>query len=134
MEDVACRRYRCAMCKAVVLVVPGEMLARRRYSASAIAMALALFGLERRSPVEVRQLTSPDKILGLAAVEGWASLGRWCDDVRFHRLFPAVRSCPDSFTRRQVAERAASTLSSRAPPPLSPSLTVRAFMGAAREA
>lgn len=131
MLDVPCRRYLCVACKAVVLVVPGAMLARRRYSGSAIAQALALFGLERQSPAKVRRRTSPDKIVGATASAGWASLHRWCDDVRAGRLFPEVRACPETFTRRQVAERAATAIGSRAPPPVDPSLTVRAFVGAA---
>lgn len=130
MLDVPCRRFLCVVCEAVMLVVPGPVLPRRRYTGPAIAQALALFGLEKRNPVEIRRRTSPDKILGTTAVEGWATLHRWCDDVRAGRLFPEVRRCPASFTRRQVAERAATTMSSRAPPPLAPSLTVRAFVGA----
>jgi hypothetical protein len=129
---VACRRYLCLACNAVVLVVPGSMLAGRWYSASAIAQALALFGLDRLTAAEVRRRTSAAKRVGLAAVAGWVTLGRWCDDVRAGRLFPEVRTCPAEFTRRQVAERAATTLGSRAPPPWDASLTVRAFIGAAR--
>jgi hypothetical protein len=134
MLGVSCRRYLCVACKAVVLVVPSGMLQGRRYSGPAIAQALALFGLEGASPAKVRCRTSPDKILGAAASAGWVSLGRWCDAVRNGGLFPEVRACPASFTRRQVAERAASTIGGRAPPPVSSSLVVRAFVGAARAA
>ncbi len=132
--EVSCRRYLCLVCDAVVLVVPGAMLPRRWYSASAIAQALALFGLEQKGPAEIRRQTSPFKTVGTTAVAGWATVNRWCDDVRDGRLFPAVRRCPDEFTRRQVAERAATTVGSRAPPPVDASLTVRAFVGAARAA
>lgn len=131
MLDVRCRRFLCVACKAVVLVVPGAMLAGRRYSASAIAQALALFGLEGHSAAKIRRRTSPDKIVGATASTGWASLGRWCDAVRDGRLFSEVRACPAGFTRRQVAERAATAVGSRAPPPVDASLTVRAFIGAA---
>jgi hypothetical protein len=129
--DVPCRRYLCVVCNTVVLVVPGAMLASRRYSASAIAQALALFGLGKLTAAAVRRKTSADKVLGFAAVS-WPTLHRWCDDVRAGRLFPEARCCPSSFTRRQVAERAATTMSSRAPPPPHPSLIVCAFVGAAR--
>jgi hypothetical protein len=132
--NVPCRRYLCLICDAVVLVVPGAMLPRRWYSASAIAQALALFGLEQKSPAEIRRQTSPFKIVGTTAVAGWATVNRWCDAVRDGRLFPAVRRCPGEFTRREVAERAATTIGSRAPPPVDASLTVRAFVGAARAA
>ena len=132
--NVPCRRYLCLICDAVVLVVPGAMLSRRWYSASAIAQALALFGLEQKSPAEIRRQTSPFTVVGATAVVGWATLYRWCDDVRDGRLFSDVRRCPDEFTRRQVAERAATTIGSRAPPPVAASLTVRAFVGGARAA
>ena len=130
--NVPCRRYLCRNCDAVVLVVPGAMLPRRWYSASAIAQALALFGLKRQSPAEIRRQTSPFKTVGTTAVAGWATLCRWSDAVRRGRLFSGVRRCPDEFTRRQVAERAATAIGSRAPPPVDASLTVRAFVGAAR--
>lgn len=133
-EDVPCRRYLCRNCGTVVLVVPVAMLPRRWYSASAIAQALALFGLERKSPAEIRRQTSPFKIVGTTAVAGWVTLYRWCDAVRDGRLFSVVRGCPDEFTLRQVAERAATSIGSRAPPPVGASLTVRAFVGAARAA
>jgi hypothetical protein len=110
------------------------MLPRRWYSASAIAQALALFGLEQKSPAEIRRQTSPFKVVGTTAAAGWGTVCRWCDAVRDSRLFPDVRRCPDEFTRRQVAERAATTVGSRAPPPVDASLTVRAFVGAARAA
>ena len=132
--EVSCRRYLCVICKAVVLVVPSGMLRGRRYSGPAIAQALALFGLEHLSPAKVRGRTSPDKIVGINASTEWASLLRWCDAVRDGRLFPAVRACPETFTRRQVAERAASAIGGRAPPPVDASLVVRAFVGAARAA
>jgi len=134
MLEVFCRRYLCVTCKAVVLVVPGAMLPGRRYSGSAIAQALALFGLELFSPAQIRRRTSPDKIVGATASTGWVSIDRWCDAVRSGRLFTEVRACPATFTRRQVAERAATAIGSRAPPPVDASLTVRAFVGAARAA
>ena len=132
--DVTCRRYLCVACGAVVLVVPSGMLPRRRYSGPAIAQALALFGLEHLSPADVRRRTSADKIVGATAKAGWGALLRWCEAVREGRLFPDVRACPASFTRRQVAERAASSIGGRAPPPVDASLVVRAFIGATQAA
>lgn len=128
--DVLCRRYLCVACGAVVLVVPGAMLRGRRYSGPAIAQALALFGLEGLSPAKVRGRTSPDKIVGATASTGWVTLYRWSDAARDGQLFPGTRACPTEFTRRQVAERAASTVGGRAPPPVEASLVVRAFIGA----
>jgi len=131
MLTVACRRYLCLGCGAVVLVVPAAMLPRRWYSASAIALALALYGLERQPPAAVRARTSPFKVVGYRAAAGWVTLRRWADAVRVGRLFPHVRPSPAHFTRRQIAERAATTLGSRAPPPMDAPLWVRAFTGAA---
>jgi hypothetical protein len=129
---VPCRRYVCVACTAVMLVVPRAMLPRRRYSASAIALALALYGIERVAPAQVRRRTSPFSKVGYRACTGWVTLGRWADPVRAMRLFPHLRPFPARITRRQVAERAATTLGSRAPPPMDAHLTVRAFNGAAR--
>jgi hypothetical protein len=130
---VACRRFRCVACSAVVLVVPRAMLRRRWYSASAIALALALYGIDRAPPTEVRRRTSPFGNVGFTAAAGWATLGRWAKAVRARSLFPEVRQCPGQFTLRQVAERAATTLGSRAPPPMDAPLSVRAFTGAAQD-
>ena len=129
---VRCRRFRCLRCSAVVLVVPRAMLPRRWYSGSAIALALALYGIERAARAAVRRRVSPFEVVGYRAATGWVTLGRWVDAVRVGRLFSRVRPSPARFTRRQVAERAATTLGSRAPPPMDASLTVRAFGGAAQ--
>jgi len=128
---VPCRRFRCVACSAVVLVVPRAMLRRRWYSACAIALALALSGIGRESPSAIRRQVSPFGKVGYQAARGWVTLRRWIDDVRSQRLFLGVRPCPVGFTRRQVAERAATTLGSRAPPPMDAPLIVRAFNGAA---
>lgn len=128
---VPCRRFRCIPCGAVTLVVPRAMLHRRWYSACAIALALALFGIEHATPVAVRRQVSPFATVGYGAATGWVTLGRWADAVRAGRLFAQVRPCPARFTRRQVAERAATTIGSRAPPPMDVPLVVRAFIGAA---
>lgn len=128
---VRCRRFRCLRCNAVVLVVPRAMLPRRWYSASAIALALAMYGIECAAPAKIRRQVSPFKVIGYRAATGWVTLDRWADAVRAGDLFSQVRPTPAGFTRRQVAERAATTLGSRAPPPMDAPLTARAFNGAA---
>ena len=90
---VPCRRYLCLACGATMLVVPGAMLPRRWYSASAIALALALYGLERRPPAQVRRRTSPFSKVGNRACTGWVTLGRWADAPR-SRAWTALRSGP----------------------------------------
>ena len=51
---VAARRYRCQRCRAVIVVVPRGILPRRLFASTAIAWALWLFGVERKSPMRVR--------------------------------------------------------------------------------
>jgi len=128
---VAGRRYRCRGCGAVIVVVPRGMLPRRRYSASAIGWALALFGLRQRPMAEVRRRTSPWRIVGAAAAAGWAALSRWVDAIRERRLFARVRAAPTEWTKRQVAERAAGSLAAHAPTGRGRAIEAQAFFGAA---
>ena len=131
---VLVRRYACG-CGAILTVVPRETVARRLYTVSAVAWALALFGVERATPADVRRRTSPWAIVGDAAVSGWATLRRWIHAVRTGALLPKVRQTPADFTDRQVAERAAATLAALAPPTMvSAVMPERAFVGAARSA
>jgi hypothetical protein len=104
---VLLRRYRCRPCGAVVVVGPRGLVRRRLYSASAIAFALALYGVIKLSPAEVRRRVSPLRKVGPTAAAGWASLGRWCRAVRARRLLPTVRAAPVDATLREVAARAA---------------------------
>jgi hypothetical protein len=114
-------------------VVPSTTLARRWYSASAIALALALFGAGA-APGAVRGQVSPFKHVGFAATGKWMTLLRWSDAVRARQIFANTRACPARFSRRQVAERAAMAIASRAPPPWDDPAPARAFRGAAHAA
>lgn len=109
------RRYQCQPCGAVVVVVPRGLLARHMYSASAVALALALWGVAGDAPAEVRRRVSPFARVGATAAVGWASLRRWSRSVRAGRLFPVVRALPVEAILRQVAARAATTLAAYAP-------------------
>jgi hypothetical protein len=130
--EVTGRRYACLQCHAVILVVPGGVLRRRLYSASAIALALVLWSLEQRTPREVRARVSPWPRVGATAVEGWASLERWAQDIRDGELFAIVRPLPSDVRLRAVAARAATTLAAWAPSSMdSLSIASRAFVGAA---
>lgn len=131
---VPVRRYACE-CGAILTVVPRETLRGRLYTASAVAWALALFGVEHASPAQVRQRTSPWSVVGATAAMGWATLRRWVRAVRALRLLLKVRPAPPDFTDRQVAERAAMTAAALAPPSLATlEISSRAFVGAARAA
>jgi hypothetical protein len=108
------RRYRCRQCEAVIVVQPAEVLPRRRYAAAAIALALALYGIDKQPAPRVRRLVSPWRIVGATAAATWATLLRWDKAVRAKMLFESVRRCPTDWSLRQVAERAATTLASYA--------------------
>lgn len=128
---VLSRRYQCQSCGAVIVVVPRGVLRRRLYSASAIALALALWGVTGLAPPEVRRQVSPFAIVGATAAAGWASLRRWSGAVRSRRLFPVVRALPAEASLRQVAARAATTLAAYAPGAGGLPITSAAFLGAA---
>jgi len=133
--EVMGQRYRCLSCGALVVVVPRSVLAGRRYSASAIAYALALWGLALATAASVRARVNPARHVGDAAAGTWTSLRRWTRAVRERRLFPTVPLPAASATWREVAASAAAALAGQAGPASRawPS-EVRAFAGAARAA
>ncbi|HET8541634.1 MAG TPA: hypothetical protein VFL83_17280 [Anaeromyxobacter sp.] len=124
------RRYQCQPCGAVIVVVPRGVVLRRLYSASAIALALALYGVAGLAPAEVRRRVSPLRIVGATAAAGWASLRRWSRAVRAGRLFPMVRALPADATLRHVAARAATTLAAYVPGARGLGIESAAFIGA----
>jgi len=111
--------------------LPRGILHRRLYSAGAIALALALWGVTGLAPPEVRRRVSPFTIVGATAAAGWASLRRWSRAVRAWRLFPVVRALPGEASLRQVAARAATTLAAYAPGAGGLPIDSAAFLGAA---
>lgn len=127
---VLLRRYQCQPCGAVVMVVPGGLLPRRLYSAGAVALALAFWGVAGLAPAKVRGRVSPFAIVGATAAAGWASLRRWSRAVRVGRLFPVVRTLPAEATLRHVAARAATTLAAYSPGAGGLSIESAAFLGA----
>jgi len=128
------QRYRCVLCSAVLTVVPCSVLARRRYSAAAIAYALALWALLDASAAEVRRWVNPARRVGAAAAAGWAMLRRWARAVQQRRLFPTT-PLPAPSTWRRVAESAAAALAGRADPASrARPIEQRAFEAAARGA
>ncbi len=130
--EIRCRRYACQRCGAVVLVVPRGILQRRLYSASAVALALALWGVEGLAPAEVRRRVSPWRKVGATAAASWASLRRWARAVRAAALFAVVRATPAGARLREVAARAATTLAAFAPSSADAlPLATRAMLGAA---
>ena len=135
MVGIQARRYLCVVCAAVLLVVPREMLAGRRYSASAIGFALALWGLVLATAAEVRRRVSPQTLLGFAGIRTWVTLRRWARAVREGSLFPDAPRLAGSATLRQVAASAASACAASADPMTRHlPLEHRAFFGAAHAA
>lgn len=127
------RRYHCQKCGAVVTSAPETVAKHKLYSAPAIAWALALFGALKLAASEVRARVSPWRVVGPLNAERWATLLRWTRAVRARSLFRRVRACPERFTLRQVAERAAMTLVALCPSHYSTAPpAVSAFFGAAR--
>lgn len=126
------RRYQCQECRAVITVVPREVLARRLYSASAIGFALALWGLMQMAASAVRQRVNPATMVGATAASGWAMLRRWTKDVARGRLFLSVPDSKPGGTLRSIAAAAASALAASAPPDSRAlPMAERAFWGAA---
>ena len=112
-------------------MVPRGVLMRRYYLASAIALAMALYGVLKLSFVKTRELVCPWPYLGFERPSVWATLKRWLQAVRERRLFATVRPCPTEWPNRKVAERVATTLGSMAPPKLhGRPWTERAYAGA----
>jgi hypothetical protein len=114
-----------------LIVVPCETAPRKHYSATAIALALALYGLCGRSHAEARRAVSPDAIVGVSAERRWCTLARWVDAVADGALFPGVPAVSVG-DRRGIAGRAAMAIGAHAPPSLREGAPeVRAFVGAA---
>jgi len=135
MLSVTARRYRCVPCGAVLIVVPRGVRGRRVYSAGAIGFALALWGLTLATAAEVRRRVSPARLLGDAAVTGWATLRRWAREVARRRLFAEVPDPGPSASLRQLAASAAAALAASADPTTRAlPLAHRAFLGAAHAA
>jgi len=119
----------------VVTVVPRETATGRLYTVSAVAWALALFGVARLPEAHVRRSTSPWRIVGAAAARRWVTLHRWVAAVIERRLLVQLPRPPDGRTARQTAAAIAIAASAHAPPTLaSVPLPARAFLGAVHAA
>jgi len=124
---VRVRRYRCLRCGGLTTVLPRGLTARRHYSASAIGMALCLYGLQGLSVGETRQRVCTWS-LGFET-ERWTTLPKWVAAIDEGRLFRSVRPSSTGASLRRRSERAAATLCSLA---LSGGgLEARVFEGAA---
>jgi len=135
MVNLRVRRFQCCTCDGVITVVPCGVVRKRLYSGAAIAYTLALFGIVRCSARATRRRVSPLAVVGYTAAAGWAALRRWVLAMRKGTLFGCVRAAPLSWTAREIAARAATTLAACAPPTLRGlALEAQAFIGGARMA
>lgn len=131
MIIIAVRRYRCSACGTVPVVVPREVRARRLYSASAMALALALWGLEKMPSSAVRERVNPARFVAEPHL-GWVTVRRWAKDIVTGKLFVGVPRPPPGSKLRHVAATAAAALAAHADAltRVCP-LEHRAFVGAA---
>lgn len=114
IREVTLRRYVCRNCGAVILVGPKVIRPRHLFLLSSIALALALWSVEKLSASEVRRRVNPYTIVG-PTVFGWLMLRRWAAAIRERRLFTCVPACPPDWPLRRVAQRATETLASLGP-------------------
>jgi hypothetical protein len=116
VKIVGVRRYKCRKCGATTTVAPRGVVRRRLYAASAIGLALALFGLEHLGVLAVREAIAPTASHQEPAEgAGWSPLRRWAHEAKAGTLIVEGRPCPETFTLRQAAERAAATFSALGP-------------------
>jgi hypothetical protein len=127
------RRFLCLVCGCVATAVPRGVMHGRLYSAGAIALALALFGIGEYSEAAVRERSSPWQVVGATAAKGWCTLRRWVGAIRSGGLWPGLAALREGWTVRDVARRVASVLSARGPAELrSADPAAAAFIAAAR--
>jgi hypothetical protein len=124
---VRARRYRCRHCRVAMTVLPRGAVARRHYSAGAIALACALYGMLGVTLASTRERVSPWR----SVEAGWPALERWLRAVEQGALFRSVRLWPRGAPWRARAERVAATAVASAPTTSDTSISAQAFAGAA---
>lgn len=107
---IACRRYLCTSCDAILTVVPRGVAPRRHYGHAAIAMAFTLLAIAGDSEAEVRRRVCARRI-SVEAPTRWPTLARWARAAR-------VALGDVTLSLKQAAARAAQIAIGRAPPEL----------------
>lgn len=125
LRQILVRRYRCRGCGGVLVVVPRGVLARRHFSAGAIALALL------RLAGGVRVVDIRREVGGQGETAAWPTMRRWLRAGRQSQLWTCVRASPPDWDPRQVAERIAMTLLAHGPAAHGAPVDVRVFAGAA---
>jgi hypothetical protein len=124
---VMLRRYRCRGCRAIIVVGPRGLVARRWYGGGAIAFALAAYARGETS-ASARACTSPSRVVGGSSTDRWVTLARWIEAARRGEIF-AVAGLRE-LGRRCVAEHVVLALAGRAGWTLGADLADSAFLGA----
>lgn len=78
---IACRRYECTACGAIMTVVPRGVAPRRHYGQAAIAMALALWAIVGAPVADIRRRACAWRQLDETPSQ-WATLRRWARAAR----------------------------------------------------
>jgi len=78
---IACRRYACTACDAILTVVPRGVAPRRHYGHAAIAMALTLWAIVDAPIAEVRRRVCAWPITDESSTR-WPALERWARAAR----------------------------------------------------
>ena len=107
---IACRRYECTACGAILTVVPRGVAPRRHYGHAAIAMALALWAIAGEPVAEVRRRVCAWRVSHEPEAR-WPALARWARAAR--AAFGDAQ-----MTLATAAARAAQIAIGRAPPEL----------------
>lgn len=127
MAVIACRRYRCTACGAVVTVVPRGIEPGRHFGRAAICLALTLWALGGLSTAAVRSRVSEWRGGGVAS---WQTLRRWA-------MAAAAGSLPwcqaaAGLEVRAAAARAGQIAAGRAPPMTPGPIWEQAYAGGSR--
>lgn len=125
---VQLRRYRCRACRAILVVGPRGLVARRWYGGGAIAVAIAAYSRGETSAA-VRARVSPSRVVGGSSTERWRTLVRWIEAARRGDLFSVAGL--DDLDRRDVAKHVAQALAARGGWTFGDNLVDGAFDGAA---
>ena len=107
---IACRRYCCVSCGAILTVVPRGVAPRRHYGLAAIAMALTLWAIVREPVANVRRRVCAWSAT-FEAASRWPALKRWAQAARAALGDPGLSLIA-------AAARAAQIAIGRAPPSL----------------
>ena len=123
---IACRRYRCVTCDAVVTVVPLGIEPRRHYGRAAICLALALWALGGQSTARVR-----DRVGAWTGctTTSWRALRQWAEAAAAGAWTwcGAAAGLPT----HAAAARAAQIAVGRAPPGTPGPIGAQAYVGGA---